>query len=293
MSEQTTTQDSVRANGLEFHYLSQGEGPLLLCLHGFPDCPQTFAAQFEYFAGLGYRVVAPYMRGYHPATIPADGCYLSAALGHDASALIDALGYDQAVVYGHDWGTAAAQGAALFAPEKVSRLITSAVPYGTAMFDAFIGNAEQQRRSWYMFFFQLPFAEAAVSLNNYAFIRRLWQDWSPGWAFPESSLQAVLDTLDKPGVLSATLGYYRALFDPAQQADRYATDQARLGESITVPTLHLHGALDGCIGPELLAGMEQFFSAGLTIDVLPAAGHFLHQEDPAYVNAAIAAFLES
>ena len=293
MSEQTLTQDSVSANGLEFHYLSQGDGPLLLCLHGFPDCPQTFGAQFEYFSGLGYRVVAPYMRGYHPATIPADGCYQTAALGHDASALIDALGYEHAIVYGHDWGTAAAQAAALFAPEKVSRLITSAVPYGTAMFDAFISNAEQQRRSWYMFYFQLPFAEAAVSLNEYAFIRRLWQDWSPGWEFPESSLQAVISTLAEPGVLTAALGYYRALFEPAQQAARYATDQDRIGEPITVPALHLHGALDGCIGSELLEGMEQFFSAGLTLDVLPAAGHFLHQEDPAHVNAAIAAFLES
>jgi pimeloyl-ACP methyl ester carboxylesterase len=292
MSEQTLTQDSVSANGLEFHYLSQGAGPLLLCLHGFPDCPQTFGAQFEYFSGLGYRVVAPYMRGYHPATIPADGCYQTAALGHDASALIDALGYERAIVYGHDWGTAAAQAAALFAPEKVSRLITSAVPYGTAMFDAFISNAEQQRRSWYMFYFQLPFAEAAVSLNEYAFIRRLWQDWSPGWEFPESSLQAVISTLAEPGVLTAALGYYRALFNPAQQA-RYATDQDRIGEPITVPALHLHGALDGCIGSELLEGMEQFFSAGFTLDVLPAAGHFLHQEDPAHVNAAIAAFLES
>ena len=293
MSEQTLSQDSVSANGLEFHYFSQGAGPLLLCLHGFPDCPQTFGAQFEYFSALGYRVVAPYMRGYHPATIPPDGCYLNAALGHDASALIAALGYEQAVVYGHDWGTAAAQATALFAPEKVSRLITSAVPYGSAMFDAFISNAEQQRRSWYMFYFQMPFAEAAVSLNEYAFIRRLWQDWSPGWDFPESSLQAVISTLAEPGVLTAALGYYRALFDPAQQAARYATDQARIGEPIAVPTLHLHGALDGCIGPELLEGMEQFFSAGLTVDVLPAAGHFLHQEDPAHVNAAIAAFLES
>ena len=95
-----------------------GEGPLALCLHGFPDHAHSFRFQLPALAAAGYRVVAPFLRGYAPTEVPNDGPYQAAALAQDAVALIDALGQGQAVLIGHDWGAVAAHGAAIVAPEK-------------------------------------------------------------------------------------------------------------------------------------------------------------------------------
>ncbi len=97
----------IAANGMEFGLLEAGEGPLALCLHGFPDQARSYAGLIERLASEGYRAVAPAMRGYHPSGKAPDGCYQGWATGSDAIALIEALGYDKAVVIGHDWGPSA------------------------------------------------------------------------------------------------------------------------------------------------------------------------------------------
>jgi len=284
---------TIAANGLTFHALEAGSGPLLLCLHGFPDTAETFRHQFQSFAEAGYRVVAPRMRGYHPDTLDPAGCYQTAALASDTLALIDALGYSEAIVYGHDWGTSAAYGAALLAPEKIIHLVTAAVPYGTAMFDAFLTDPEQQRRSWYMYFFQLPFAEAAVSYNNFAFIEALWQDWSPGWQYDPEHLSRVQAALAEEGVLSAALGYYRSLFNPALNQAHYAAAQEQFGNPIQVPTLYFHGEEDGCIGADLTQNLEALFPAGLDRILIPDCGHFVHQEKSELFNAEVLRFIQN
>jgi pimeloyl-ACP methyl ester carboxylesterase len=106
----------VDANGLRFAYLSEGAGPLVLLLHGFPDTPHTFEHALHALRGAGYRAVAPFMRGYHPTAIPSDGAYDLETLGKDAIALIEALGARDAIVIGHDWGAGAAYTAASLSP---------------------------------------------------------------------------------------------------------------------------------------------------------------------------------
>jgi len=243
----------VRARGLEFPTLEAGDGPLVLCLHGFPDSLESFRHQLPALAAAGFRAVAPCMRGYAPSAMPADGAYQTAALAEDAIAIIDALGHDDAIVIGHDWGAVAAYGAAIAAPERVRALVTAAVPHGPQLMTAFTTNYAQQRRSWYMFFFQTPFAEAAVAHDDFAFLERLWADWSPGWQWSSEAMAALKETFRRPGVLPAALGYYRALFNPALQPPEYATLQGRIMfEPISVPGMMLHGASDGCIGAELV-----------------------------------------
>ncbi len=284
---------SVQANGLEFHYLSMGEGPLALCLHGFPDHAHSFRFQLPALAAAGYRAVAPFLRGYAPTEVPADGPYQAAALVQDAVALIEALGQGQAVVIGHDWGAVAAHGAAIVAPQKISKLVTLAVPHGPKLFEAFVTSQAQQRRSWYMFFFQMPFADDAVALNDFAFIERTWQDWSPGWAYPAQDMESLKATFRKPGVLQAALGYYRHTFNPALQLPELASLQEQLfgATPIHVPSLYFHGAKDGCIGAELSEGMETLFTKGIQKVIVPDAGHFVHQEKPEVVNQRILDFL--
>ena len=283
---------TVSANGVRFVSLEAGDGPLVLCLHGFPDHARSFRHQLPALAHAGFRVVAPFMRGYAPTEVPADARYQSAVLSQDIVALIAALGYSSAYVVGHDWGAVAAYGAAVLAPEKVTKLITAAVPHGPALLNAFMSNYDQQRRSWYMFFFQHPLADAAVAHADYRFIERLWQDWSPGWRYPAEEMQALKATLRAPGVLQAALSYYRATLNPANQDPALAEVQAQIGLSpVPIPTLYFHGALDGCIGVDLADGMEGLFPNGLRKVVIPDAGHFVHAERPDEVNRIALDFL--
>jgi pimeloyl-ACP methyl ester carboxylesterase len=283
---------SVHANALRFATLEAGDGPLVLCLHGFPDHARSFRHQLPALAAAGFRAVAPFMRGYAPTEIPTDGRYQTAVLAQDVVELISALGYSSAHVFGHDWGALAAYGAAMLAPNRVSRLVTAAVPHGPSLLSAFMSSYDQQRRSWYMFFFQHPLAEAAVAHDDFRFVERLWQDWSPVWQCPADEMEALKATFRTPGVLQAALGYYRAAFNPAQQDPALAEFQAQMAVSpITVPTLVFHGARDGCIGVELLDGMEALFTGGLKKAVLPDAGHFLHQERHDEVNRILLDFL--
>lgn len=282
----------VRANGLTFGTLEAGEGPLVLCLHGFPDHARSFRHQLPALAEAGYRAVAPFMRGYAPTDAPLDGPYQSAVLAQDAAELIHALGHERAVLFGHDWGAVAAYGAAVLAPERISRLITAAVPHGAALPTALLTSYDQQRRSWYMFFFQTVLADIALAFDDYAFIDRLWQDWSPGWHVPDDEMAQLKDTFRHAGVVAAALAYYRDSLTPSRQRPELAALQERLAISpVPVRTLYFHGADDGCVGVELVAGMEQLFPAGLDTVVVPGAGHFVHQERPELVNARLLAFL--
>jgi pimeloyl-ACP methyl ester carboxylesterase len=283
---------SIEANGLRFHFLEQGEGPLILCLHGFPDHARSFRHQLRALSAHGYRVVAPNMRGYVPSEIPADGSYQLAVLGQDAVSLIDALGYESAVVFGYDFAAGATYAAALIAPEKISKLITASGPYGAAVGQSYVTNFEQLKRSWHIFFFLTPFAEAAVSFNDYAFIEKLWQLWSPGWHYPAEEMEALKTTFRQPGVLQAALDYYRCLFDEKRSIATLQHIQEQYGKaSIQVPTLYLHGERDGSVLAELSEGMEAYFPNGLQKVMVPNAGHFLHQEKPDEVNRVILEFL--
>ncbi len=285
-------QGSVAANGLKFGFLEMGRGPLALCLHGFPDHAHSFRHQLPALASAGYRAVAPFMRGYSPTQAPADGRYQTACLAADAVALIEALGVESAVVFGHDWGAIAAYGAAILAPERVRRLVTAAVPHGPSMAQAFMTSYDQQRRSWYMFFFQHPFSDIAVQHDDFAFIERLWRDWSPQWDFEPEEMQRLKRTFAAPGVLQAALGYYRCMLNPVNQDPSLAEVQDRITMApVSAPTLLFYGARDGCLGTELLEGMEAFFPGGLKKVIVPEAGHFVHQEKPEIVNREMLAFL--
>lgn len=283
----------VNANGIEFTYLEKGEGPLLLCLHGFPDHAPSFASQLDAFAAAGYRAVAPYMRGYFPTEPSRDGKYYGVTLGLDVLALIEALGCEKAFVLGHDYGAAAAYAAATIAPEKISKLVTAALPCGMSFGMAMAMDPTQQQRSWYVFLFQTPLAEFAVSCNNFGLIDYLWKTWSPGWNYPPELISGVKETLATTGVLAAALGYYRSGFEGIPRDDQLGKLHSRIGvEPIQVPSLYVHGARDGCIAAYTTAGMETMFPAGLRKEIVEDAGHFVHLEVPEKFNTLVLDFLK-
>jgi len=274
-----------------FRGLEAGSGPVALLLHGFPDHPRTFRHQLPALAAAGFRAVAPYMRGYGPSGPPADGRYDVAALAEDAVALLDALDAREACVFGHDWGAMAAYFTALSAGGRVRRLATAAVPYGPSFMRALANDYAQQKRSWYMVLFQHAFAEKAVAANDFAFLERLWRDWSPGYTLPADEMAALKETFRRPGVLPSALAYYRAtmapVFDDPSAAEALSSG---LAMPIDVPGMMIHGADDGCIGVDLLAGMGDYFPRGLRTEVVPNAGHFVHQERPELVNRLLVDF---
>jgi pimeloyl-ACP methyl ester carboxylesterase len=282
----------VRANGLEFAYLHEGPagGPLALCLHGFPDTAHTWRHLLPRLAGAGFHAVAPYMRGYAPTPVPEDGRYDTGTLALDACELHRALGGgEDAVLIGHDWGAFAAYGAAAFQPERWRRMVTAAVAPQASIADGFF-RFDQLRRSWYVFFFQTALAEHAVSLNGYAFIDRLWADWSPGF---DGSWDAarVKEAIASPEHLRAAIGYYRAMFAGPPDDPGAAAAQSAAGTPAQQPTLYLHGADDGCMGIDIIGPVTDFLAPGSEMVVVEGAGHFLHLEQPDLVGDHIMAFV--
>jgi pimeloyl-ACP methyl ester carboxylesterase len=286
------TARSVRANGLEFAYLEDGpsDGPLALCLHGFPDTAHTWRLLLPVLASAGYHAVAPFLRGYAPTERPADGEYHTGALVRDANALHAALGgTESAVLIGHDWGALTAYGAAAHRPENWRRAVTLAVPPPLAVATTFL-TYDQLRRSWYTFFFQSPLAEVAIPLDDYAFIDRLWRDWSPGYD-ASWDVARVKESIGTPEGIAAAIGYYRALYDPAGADPSLAAEQAASVAPVTQPTLYLHGLDDGCFAVEVAGRALDFVGEGSEMVTVPAAGHFLHLEQPDAVHRHILEFL--
>ena len=279
----------VRAGGLDFAYLEEGSGPLLLCLHGFPDNAWSWERQMPAFAAAGYRVVAPFLRGYAPTAVPADGWYDRATLAADVAGLIEALGGAPAVIVGQDWGAAITYGAIAAFPEHFSRAVVMAVPH-PAMIPASFMSPAHVHRAFHWFFFQLPHVpEMAVAANDFAFIDYLWKYWSSPGHEDREHIARVKRMLTSEGSLSATLGYYRAAFDPAKQDPALGDLRARLESPISVPTLALCGGED--IRGDVMARQKEHFTGPYAYRVIPDCGHFLHRERPEEVTRAVLEWL--
>ena len=263
----------------------------MICLHGFPDSAHTWRHLLPRLADAGYRAVAPFLRGYAPTEVPTDGRFQTAASAMDALALRDALGGGaDSVIIGHDWGAVITHIAANVRPDAFAKVVTMAVPPGNAVGVAFLSNLPQIKRSWYMFFFQHPFADFVVGANDLAYIDMLWADWSPGFDATEE-LALLKPSLRDPANLQAALGFYRATLGAGYNDPALQSAQDMSSTIPPQPLLYLHGRTDGCMGAEV----AEFAAAELTSNArahfVDGAGHFLHLEKPNEVNDIILSFL--
>lgn len=263
-----------------------GSGPVVIFAHGFPDDATTWSAQAAAVVAAGYRAVVPTMRGYAPSGVAASGRYDLETLGRDLIALADRYSPREPVrLVGHDWGAAAGYAAAAIAPSRVSHLASLAVPHMRAFLRTAM-TSRQVVRSSYILLFQLRgIAEAIVEARDLAFVDFLWRRWSPGYTPTAREMEVVKAGLR--GRVSEALAYYRAL--PTALASAPMT-KLLLGDT-KVPTLHLHGADDGCVGAEAIPGAEHYHAAGYEAHVIQRAGHFLQRERADEVSERLIAFL--
>jgi pimeloyl-ACP methyl ester carboxylesterase len=258
--------DTIRANGVDFSYLSKGSGPLVLLLHGFPDTAHTWDRAIDEIAAAGYRAVAPNLRGYHPTGFAPDGKYDTDTLGRDALALIEALGHERAIVVGHDWGAGAAIAAAVHGPERVRLLVTVAIPHPRAM-------KPTPKLAWTLRHFlslRRKGAGAKIRAKNFALVDELWHRWSPAWKnIPASETAQVKAAFANAGCAEAACSYY-------------ATVGIKLPPShltnIKVPSVAFAGEHD-MVAPRSYEKARHCYDASYEVVLVPG-GHFMHREHP-------------
>lgn len=282
----------VEANGITFEYLEAGEGPLALCMHGFPDTPFTYRHLLPALADAGFRAVAPFVRGFAPTQLPplrsnvhtsvmvADQIALARALGGSSDALLVA----------HDWGAVGAWGALSRAPELWGRAVIINIP-PFEIFGENLGTYPQIKKSFYFWYFQMQrVIEDRIRQNNFEFILDIWGDWSPGYD-ARRDVEHVAEALADPDHLRAALGYYWGQFDPTRfGSPEWAAEQAAAwAGNVAQPTLYLHGTTDGCHGmsQQQVDRVPEFSGPGSESELIDGVGHFMLLERPDYLNKRI------
>lgn len=287
----------VRTPAVALKALSWGTpgDPVALCLHGFPDTAYGWRRVAPRLVAAGWHVVAPFMRGYAPSSIPADGSYHLGALMDDALQVYEAVGgTGRDVVIGHDWGALTATGLAAMADSPFSKAVIMSVPppaalravRGTDRLSLARHLPGQLVRSWYISYFQAPWLpERSASW----ILPLLWRRWSPGYA-AEDDLRHVDAAIGTPEGWRAALGPYRALRSLRVPA-RYAELHPHWLQRPRLPSLYLHGRTDGCMTPAFTGWVAPAQPEGSDVGVVENAGHFLQLEQPDEVADRVLRFL--
>lgn len=272
----------MEANGLSFVVDEAGEGDAVaLLLHGFPESRYSWRCQLPLLADLGWRAIAPDLRGYgHSSRPPHVADYRLDKLIDDVAGLFEAAGAKKRLLIGHDWGGAIAWAFAARQRLALDGLIVMNCPHPTVFARAISGSWRQKLRSWYMAFFQLPWLPETLLSAGHA--RAIGQAFA---GFAEDVRQVYRDNAAIPGAMTAMINYYRA----------NVADMAAFRSDVPVietPTLLIWGEADRFLGLEATAGYEPLVR-DFTLTRLPGVSHWVQQEAPEAVNGIVTAWLEA
>jgi epoxide hydrolase 4 len=267
------------------------DGPVIVLLHGFPELNISWRHQIPELAAAGYRVVAPNQRGY--AGSVRDGSYATADLAADVVSMLDAVGAERAVVVGHDWGGGVAWTVAELYPQRVRALVAMNCPPPRVLVAHLLRSPRQLRKSWYMFFFQLPvLPERFVSrsmpgmLRGGSYVREVWDRET---LTPYGEAFATQDDARGP------VTWYRAAFTGAVRGALHRRGRTR--HPISVPVLIIWGVHDAFLGQELVSSealrSTLSFPNEATVVPIESAGHFVQNEAAEEVTAALLDWLAS
>lgn len=274
----------ILTNGIQLHYKTKGQGKLMLMLHGFPEFWYSWRYQITEFA-QDYKVVALDLRGYNDSDKPKElAAYKIDVLVEDIAGVIKGLGYDNCILVSHDWGGAIAWNFAYTYPEMLEKFIVMNLPH-PAKFSQGLKTPQQLLKSWYIFWFQLPYLpERSLQANNYQSIANIFQKTAiDKTAFTPEDLEAYKKAAAKPGALTAMLNYYRNIFKGLLKSPQEWT-------KLSLPILMIWGENDTALGKELTYGTEEYCT-DFTLKYIPNCSHWVQQEQPKLVNQYMREFL--
>jgi len=278
----------MEANGLSFVVDSCGEGEnVALLLHGFPEARQSWRHQLPALAALGWRAIAPDLRGYGETSRPLGKAnYHLDHLTEDVAALFEAAGAKRRLLIGHDWGGIIAWGYGQAGRLPLDGLVVMNAPHMAVYQDVLKRSFRQWTRSWYVAFFQIPgLPEAGMRANGARAIAQAFVTEARDKSrFPPEAVEVYRRNALIPGALTAMINYYRANLTGV---DRYIGDGTA---PIAAPSLLVWGEADSFLGVECSEGYEPYVR-DLTTRRLPGVSHWVQQEAPEAVNASLAEWM--
>lgn len=283
----------VEANGVNYAYLEAGQGKTVFLLHGYPDNAYSWEHQIRCLSQSGFRVIAPFLRGYAPTHISTPIRYFDrATLVCDIVALIEQLNDGDPIdLVGQDWGAAVSYGVLGAFPEKIRRAMILAVPHPVEINRTLKRSPRHIIRSFHWFLYQLPWLpEQIIKRSNGQFLRFLWKLWSPNFQDNAHVDHIVTTMLQNTGVEDA-LAYYRAVTQSSYRDPALNHVFHRLNSPISVPTRVLCGSQD--MRKEMLPRQTDLFTpqADYQFAFINGAGHFLHREKTQEVTSDIQSWL--
>ncbi|MDJ0533181.1 MAG: alpha/beta hydrolase [Xenococcaceae cyanobacterium MO_207.B15] len=283
-SENSLKHDYIISNGIRLHYVTEGEGALMMLLHGFPEFWYSWRHQIPEFA-KNYKVVALDLPGYNDSEKPKERkAYQITELLKNIEAVIKGLGYDRCILVGHDWGGMLAWHFAYAYSKMVEKLIVLNLPHPAKFAQALRANPQQMLRSWYILLFQVPLLpEFLCQANDYQLIASTFVGTATDkTAFTPEDLEAYKKAAAKLGALTAMLNYYRANFLRLFNLQEWAVLQ--------VPTMMIWGENDTALRKELTYNTQKYVKH-LQLHYIPNCSHWVQQEQPKLVNQYMRDFL--
>ena len=280
---ETWTHDRIHTNGINLHYVTQGEGELILFLHGFPEFWYSWRHQIPEFA-KDHKAVAIDLRGYNDSNKPAaKDAYKMSEFVADVKGVIEGLGYDRCTLVGHDWGGAIAWNFAYAYPNLLDKLIILNLPH-PAKFAEGLRTPQQLLKSWYIFLFQIPaLPEFLIQLGDYRALESAFLGMAvKKSAFTQADIDQYKNAIAKRGALTSTINYYRNALQSGIVEKNWSV--------LDVPTLMIWGEEDTALGKELTYGTEQYVR-DFQIRYIPNCSHWVQQEQPELVNQYIREFI--
>jgi pimeloyl-ACP methyl ester carboxylesterase len=277
---------------LAYEQRGPANAPVALLLHGFPDDYRTWDDVATQLVAAGYQTIAPSMRGCGDSVFLAPNTARSGqttALAQDAIDLLDHLGIEKVTLVGHDWGARAGYLVAALWPERVEKLVVASVGYETGIKPGDQLAPAQIHAYWYQWFFHSERGHEALKHNRREFCRYIWHAWSPTMQFTEADFEHTAQSWDNPDWVDVVLHSYCFRWGAAPPDPRYAALEKQLEPQpkISVPTILLHGELDGASLVTSSEGKEQCFSGPYERRVLAGVGHYVPREVPSAIVDAI------
>jgi pimeloyl-ACP methyl ester carboxylesterase len=286
----------VDAGRLSVGYAEAGpaDGPAVILLHGWPYDIHSFADVTPVLASAGYRVIAPFVRGYGTTRFLSDDTPRNgqqAALAADVIALMDALGIEKAILGGFDWGARSAGVVAALWPGRCAALVSvSGYLIGSQAAGAAPLPPRAEHAWWYQYYFATERGRAGYGTYRREFSKLIWQLASPQWAFDDATFARSAAAFDNPDHVAIVIHNYRWRISLAAGEPHYDDLEARLAEApvITVPTITMEGDANGAPHPDPSSYAGKFTGKYAHRTIEGGVGHNLPQEAPQAFAQAIA-----